>query len=104
MSKAIIETGGMQFPVSEGHTIDVPRIDGKVGDTVVFDRVLYADRGEEKLVGSPTVPDAKIEGEIIAQERDEKITVFRFKRRTKYRRTTGHRQHYTRVRITSMAL
>jgi large subunit ribosomal protein L21 len=104
MNHAIIETGGMQFPVTEGNSIDVPRLDGAVGDPVVFDRVLYAAKGNDRLVGTPTVPDAKIEGEIIAQERTEKITVFRFKRRTKYRRKTGHRQQYTRVKITGMTL
>ena len=104
MDKAIIETGGMQFPVAEGNTIDIPLMDGKVGDKVIFDRVLFATKGEDKLVGTPTVPDATVEGEIVAQGRDDKITVFRFKRRTKYRRKTGHRQHYTQVKITGMAL
>jgi len=103
MNNAIIETGGMQFPVAEGNTIDVPRMDGNVGDKVVFDRVLFAAKGEEKLVGAPTVPEAKVEGEIVAQGKDEKVVVFRFKRRTKYRKTTGHRQHFTRVKITGMA-
>ncbi len=104
MDKAIIETGGMQFPVAEGNSIDIPLMDGKVGDKVIFDRVLFATKGEDKLVGTPTVPDATVEGEIIAQDREDKVTVFHFKRRTKYRRKTGHRQHYTRVKITGMAL
>jgi large subunit ribosomal protein L21 len=104
MDKAIIETGGMQFPVAEGNTVDIPLMDGKVGDKVIFDRVLFATKGEDKLVGTPTVPDATVEGEIITQDREDKITVFHFKRRTKYRRKTGHRQHYTRVKITGMAL
>jgi large subunit ribosomal protein L21 len=104
MDKAIIETGGMQFPVAEGNTIDIPLTDGKVGEKIIFDRVLFASKGEDKLIGAPTVPDATVEGEIVAHGRDEKITVFHFKRRTKYRRKNGHRQHYTRVKITGLAL
>ena len=104
MNNAIIETGGMQFPISEGETIDVPRLDGQVGDKVVFDRVLFAAKGEDKSVGTPTIADAKVEGEIVAQVRDDKVIVYKFKRRTKYRRKAGHRQDYTRVKITGLSV
>lgn len=103
MNSAIIETGGMQFPVTQGETIDVPRLEGQVGDRVIFDRVLFASKGDDKLVGTPTLPEAKVEGKILAHGRSEKVIVFKFKRRTKYRRKTGHRQDYTRVEITGMA-
>lgn len=104
MNNAIIETGGMQFPVTEGETIDIPRMAGEIGQKVTFDRVLFAARGDEKIVGNPTIAAAQVDGEIVKQGRDEKILVFRFKRRTKYRRKTGHRQHYTRIKITGMSL
>jgi large subunit ribosomal protein L21 len=104
MNNAIIETGGLQFAVAEGHTIDVPLLDGNVGDKVVFDRVLFAANDEKKLVGAPTVPEARVEGEIMAQGRTEKVNVFHFKKRTTYRKKAGHRQHYTRVKITGLAL
>ena len=104
MNNAIIETGGMQFPITEGETINVPRLDGQVGEKVVFDRVLFAAQGEDKMVGKPTVPDAKVEGEIVAQGRNEKVIVYKYKRRTKYRRKNGHRQDYTRVKITGMSV
>jgi len=104
MDNAIVEIGGMQFPVAEGHIIDVPSLDGNIGDKVIFDRVLFAAKGDARLVGAPTVPDAKVEGEIVAQERDDKIIVYHFRRRTKYRRKNGHRQHFTRVKITGLAL
>ena len=104
MTDAIIETGGMQFPVTEGETVDVPKLAGEVGDAVTFDKVLFATKGDERLVGKPTVADATVKGEIVAQGRTEKDLGFKFKRRTKYRKKTGHRQHYTTVKITGMAL
>jgi len=104
VDSAIIKTGDMQFTVAEGDTIDVPRLKGEVGEKVVFDQVLFASKGSEKLVGTPTLPDAKVEGEIVAHDRADKITVYKFKRRTKYRRKIGHRQDYTRIKITGLAL
>ncbi len=103
MKNAIIETGGMQFPVSEGAEVQVPLMDGEVGDKVVFDQVLFADKGEEKLIGTPTVANAQVEGEIVQQGRDDKIMVFHFKRRTTYRKKNGHRQPFTKVKITGMS-
>ncbi len=103
MKNAIIETGGMQFPVSEGAEINVPLLGGDVGDKVVFDQVLFVDKGEEKLIGTPTVANAQVEGEIVEQGRDEKIMVFHFKRRTTYRKKNGHRQHYTKIKITGLS-
>ncbi len=104
MTDAIIETGGMQFPVTEGETVDIPKLDGEVGDKVTFDKVLFAAKGDERLVGKPTLADAIVKGEIVSHGRTEKILVYKFKRRTKYRRKNGHRQQFTTVKITGMAL
>ena len=100
--EAIIETGGKQYAVNTGDIIRVPRLPGDTGETVSFDRVLMARQGQEVRTGQPLVEGAKVDAEIVRQVRDPKITVFRFKRRTTYRKKTGHRQPRTAVRITAV--
>ena len=93
--KAIIETGGKQYYVSEGDTIYVEKLEGKEGDKVVFDKVLMANG----VVGNPYV-EATVEGTIVKQRKQKKLTIFRYtpnKRST--RRKVGHRQPYTKVEI-----
>ena len=93
--KAIIETGGKQYYVSEGETIYVEKLEGKEGDKVVFDKVLMANG----VVGNPYV-GAKVEGVIVKQGKQRKITVFRYKPNKKSTRVKkGHRQPYTKVEI-----
>ena len=96
--KAIIETGGKQYYVSEGETIYVEKLEGKEGDKVVFDKVLMANG----VVGNPYV-GAKVEGVIVKQGKQRKITVFRYKPNKKSTRVKkGHRQPYTKVEITAI--
>jgi len=102
VKNAIIETGGLQFAIEDGETVEVPRLTGEVGDKVVFEQVLFAADGEAKHVGTPTVAEAKIEAEIVAHGREPKVLIYKHKRRTGYRRKTGHRQDFTRVKITGM--
>lgn len=93
--KAIIETGGKQYYVSEGETIYVEKLEGKEGGKVVFDKVLMANG----VVGNPYV-GAKVEGVIVKQGKQRKITVFRYKPNKKSTRVKkGHRQPYTKVEI-----
>lgn len=102
--RAIIETGGKQYTVAPEKTIRVPSIDGEPGDQITFERVLYA-AGEDTIhVGDPTVTGAKVKAEIVKHGRGKKITVFRMKRRKRYRRKTGHRQNFTELRITGVSL
>ena len=99
---AVIETGGKQYRVAEGDTLYVEKLDGDVGDTVSFDRVLLVADGDSVNVGSPTVSGAEVSGEIVGHGRDKKVIVFKFKRRKDYRRRNGHRQSFTAVKINSL--
>lgn len=102
--RAIIETGGKQFTVAPEKTIRVPSIDGEPGDEITFDRVLYAAGQDSVHVGDPTVEGASVKAEIVKHGRGKKITVFRMKRRKRYRRKTGHRQNFTELRITGVSM
>lgn len=99
---AVIATGGKQYRVSEGEEIRIEKLDGGVGDKVVFDKVLMLGVGSESKIGQPLVAKATVEAEITDQARARKIIVFKFKRRKKYRRKQGHRQPYTQLRITGI--
>jgi large subunit ribosomal protein L21 len=96
---AIIESGGKQYRVEPGAIVALERIPGDVGSQVELDRVLLVSDGAMVKVGKPTLAGAKVISQIVAQTRGEKIDVFKFKRRKKYRRKTGHRQELTQVRI-----
>jgi len=96
---AIIESGGKQYRVEPGAIVALERIPGDVGSQVELDRVLLVSDGATVKVGKPTLSGAKVISRIVAQTRGEKIDVFKFKKRKKYRRKTGHRQELTRVRI-----
>ena len=102
MFEAVFESGTKQYAVSVGDIIHIPRIGGTAGDTIKFDRVLAARRGDKVEAGRPNLEGVHVSGEIVAQDRDKKIIVFRFKRRTTYRVKTGHRQPRTTVRITGV--
>jgi large subunit ribosomal protein L21 len=97
---AIIRTGGKQYRVSAGETIYVERLTAEAGETVTFGEVLLL-AGDDKgpRVGAPIVAGATVAGTVVEHGRDQKIRVFKYKKRKQYRRTRGHRQHYTAVRI-----
>lgn len=99
---AVVETGGSQFTVEEGIQIRIPKIDGSVGDKVTLDKVLLLSDGKTPIIGTPYVENASVEAEVTDQAKDDKVTVFKFKRRTKYRRTKGHRQQFSELRITKI--
>jgi large subunit ribosomal protein L21 len=96
---AIIETGGKQFRVAPGDVIRVPKLAGEVGAEIEFSRVhaIFPDEGE--VLAGAEVGDRKIIGTITATGRGKKILVFKFKRKKQYKRTIGHRQDYTEVRV-----
>lgn len=96
---AIIESGGKQYRVEPGVIVSLERIPGEVGNQVDLNRVLLVSDGSTVKVGKPTLSGARVVSEIVAQTRGEKIDVFKFKKRKKYRRKTGHRQELTQVRI-----
>jgi large subunit ribosomal protein L21 len=97
--KAIVETGGMQFPVEEKSVIRIPLIEAEIGKQIDFDKVLMISGDDKFDVGKPYVVGAKVTAEVLAHGRDDKVVVFKFKKRTKYRKTNGHRQDFTEVKI-----
>ena len=99
---AIIETGGKQYRVENGTLVQVESLPGEVGGTVELSqvRLVHGDKG--LLVGQPVVTGAKVTAEIIAQDRTRSIMVFKKQRRKNYRRTKGHRQGFTKLRITGI--
>ena len=101
---AIVKTGGKQYRVQPGDTIEVERLVGEPGSTLDLDEVLLVGGDGETRVGSPVVPNAVVRAEVVGHPRGEKIIVFRFKAKARYRRKTGHRQELTRLRITDIAL
>ena len=100
---AVFRTGGKQYRVSQGDKLRIERLSADVGDVVDFDQVLLVGSGADVRIGSPLVPGGKVQGKVLGQGRAKKIEVVKFKRRKNYRRTKGHRQHYTEVEITSIS-
>jgi large subunit ribosomal protein L21 len=97
---AIIAADGKQYKVQQGDEIQVDlRTDVKEGDTIQFDQVLLVSDGTSPKVGKPTIAGASIPAEVLGQEQGDKIYIQKMRRRKNYRRRTGHRQMYTRVRI-----
>jgi len=96
---AVIETGGKQYKVSEGMTIEVEKLPVPVGEEVELDKVLMVVNGKEVKVGRPFVDGAKVRAEVVAQFKGPKIIVFKYKPKKRYRRKKGHRQLYTRLLI-----
>ena len=96
--KAIFETGGKQYYVSEGDEIFVEKIDAEVGSKVEFDKVLCV--GDK--TGTPTVKGAKVACEVLKQGKQKKILVFKYRPKKKYRNTKGHRQPYTKLKVTKI--
>ncbi len=104
MPYAIIRTGGKQFRAEPGKTLRVPSLLGEAGATVEFNEVLLGADGGNVRAGVPTLSGAKVTGEIVKHGRDDKIIVFKFKRRKNYARKQGHRQGFTEVRINDITL
>ena len=95
---AIIRTGGKQYRVEKGDTIHVERMAAALGEKVTLGDVLLVG-GDETRLGLPAVPKASVLAEVVGQDRDRKIRVFKYKKRKHFRRTRGHRQSYTVLRI-----
>ena len=98
---AVIETGGKQYRVAPDQTVDVETLPGEVGAAVEFARVVAINNGEKLLTGD-AVKLAKVTGTITLQDRGVKVIVFKFKRKKQYRRTQGHRQNFTRVKVNAI--
>ncbi len=99
---AVIETGGKQYRVAPGDTIDVEKLPGEVGSDVEFDKVLAVFKDQGELVAGPEAGQAKVKGTITSHGRGDKVLVFKFKRKKQYKKTIGHRQDYTRVQVSEI--
>ena len=96
---AVMETGGKQYRVTAGDTLEIERLPGNSGEQCAFDRVLLVCRDGKVTVGSPVVPSAKVVADIVGHKRGDKVVAYKFKRRKGYRKKVGHRQELTVVKI-----
>jgi large subunit ribosomal protein L21 len=101
MKYAVIKTGAKQYKVTEGETLQIELLKA-TEKTVVFDEVLLVADGEQVQVGTPTVPDMTVTATVLGVVKGEKIEVFKYKSKSRYRKHTGHRQAYTAVKIESI--
>ena len=99
---AIIETGGKQYRVAPGDEIRVETLPGDVNSPVEFSRVLVVAKDDGEVLAGGELATARVTGTITGNGRGKKVTVFKFKRKKQYKRTIGHRQNYTQVRISEI--
>ena len=102
--KAVIVTGGKQYTVAEGDVIFVERLNAEAESTVNFEQVLAVLDGENTKIGTPVVEGAKVEAKVVKNGKGKKITIFRYKAKKNEKKKIGHRQPYTKVEITKIAL
>jgi len=101
---AVIRTGGKQYKVYEEQILKVEKLEGTEGSQIEFDDVLMYSDGETITLGNPKIENAIVKAHVLEQGRDKKQLVFKYKRRKGFRRMKGHRQHYTEVKIESIAV
>lgn len=99
---AIVETGGKQYKVAEGSTLYIEKLDVEAGSEYTFDKVLFVEKDGKVQVGSPFVAGAKVVGTVVEHGKGKKIIVFKYKSKKNYRRKQGHRQPFTKVKVTAI--
>jgi len=99
---AIIRTGGKQYKVAKDTFLNVEKLEANVGDKIQISEVLMISDGDKTTVGAPIITGAIVTAEILEQFRDEKVIIFKKRRRQNYRRKNGHRQHLTTIKITDI--
>lgn len=99
---AIIETGGKQYLVTNDSVLSVEKLPAAKDGKVTFDKVLLVDDGSETKVGTPYISDAKVSAELVEEGRAKKVTVIRYRQKSRHFVKRGHRQPYTKVRITAL--
>lgn len=99
---AVIVTGGKQYRVAIGDTLKIEKLPVDVGAEISFDQVLMVANGADVHIGTPVVSKAIVSGEVLAQARDTKVKIIKFRRRKHYRKQQGHRQYFTQVKITQI--
>lgn len=101
--QAVIQTGGKQYLVSPKDKLVIEKLTGIAGETLVFDQVLAVVDGDNIKIGKPLISGAKVTGKIVEQSKADKIVVFKYRAKSRYRRKQGHRQQQTVVQIDSIA-
>jgi large subunit ribosomal protein L21 len=97
---AVIQTGGKQYIVKEGDTLNIELIkDAQINGTIVFDKVLMLVKNKDVTLGKPFIEKAKVEGNILQKIKGDKINILKFKAKSRYRKHKGHRQNYLKVKI-----
>ena len=102
--KAVIVTGGKQYTVAEGDVLFVEKLNAEAESTVKFDEVLAVLDGENSKIGAPVVEGAVVEAKVVKNGKGKKLTIFRYKAKKNEKKKMGHRQPYTKVEITKIAL
>ena len=100
---AIFETGGKQYKASKGDIVFVEKLDGDPGKLVSFDALVVAD-GDDIKIGTPTVEGAKVRAKIVEHGKEKKVVTFKYKPKRNFRKKQGHRQPFTKIRITSIGV
>ena len=102
--KAVIVTGGKQYTVAEGDVLYIEKLNAEAESTVNFEQVLAILDGENTKIGTPVVEGATVEAKVVKNGKAKKITVFKYKAKKNEKKKIGHRQPYTKVEITKIAL
>lgn len=96
---AVIKTGGKQYKVAPGQKIKIEKLEEKEGKEIAFNEVLLVDNGKDLIIGDPMVKNAKVLGKILKQDKHEKVVIYKYKPKKRYRLKKGHRQPFTEVEI-----
>lgn len=99
---AVIATGGKQYRVSQGAVLRVEKLDAEEGASIEFDQVLLVGEGDQVSLGTPFLDGGKVQAVVMSQGKARKVEIVKFRRRQNYRRTKGHRQPFTQVKITGI--
>jgi large subunit ribosomal protein L21 len=100
---AVVDIAGQQFKVTQNSKYYVPRLKEEENTEIVFDKVLLLTDGKTTKIGNPLVEGAKVTAKILSHIKDDKVIVFKKKRRISYKKTRGHRQHLTRIEVISIS-
>jgi large subunit ribosomal protein L21 len=100
---AVIKTGGKQYRVNTGERLKVEKLVADVGATVTLDQILMVSDGEKTTIGSPIIKGATVKATVLSHGRADKVMIFKFRRRKHYRKTQGHRQSFTEIKIEAIA-
>jgi large subunit ribosomal protein L21 len=101
---AVIKTGGKQYRVASGDKLKVEKLAGEIGSEIVLDQVLAVGEGENLSLGNPLVSGASVTATVVAHGRGDKVHVFKMRRRKHYKKSQGHRQSFTEIRIDGISV